>query len=184
MLKFTCRTLLWQITSQPLILLWPNLGHRCIWGTFTQFCCQRSHAKVKGHLSSNVEVYLQDSLVTNNFAIGYPIVLLFVTRESCRSTFTFDIKGTLTCDDTIAWRFPYRICDPSFGHNRINGFEVMYCNICDGQTDDIWIPYSLPPPSVGETESGEPTQKMAAIYLLSALAACRFVFTRLRVQDL
>ena len=40
--KFTCKTLLLQITSEPLSLLWPNLGHRCIWGAVT-LCCHQGH---------------------------------------------------------------------------------------------------------------------------------------------
>ena len=38
------------------------------------WCRHRSHAEVKGHLRLNVKVYLQDFLVTINFATVNPIV--------------------------------------------------------------------------------------------------------------
>ena len=68
MLKFTCKTLLRHITLHMLLQWQTNFGDRCTRGIFMLWCVQRSHGEVKGHFRSNIEVNLQDSLMTDNFA--------------------------------------------------------------------------------------------------------------------
>ena len=46
-------------------------------GTFTLRCCQGSHAKVKGHLRSNLSKFTCKTPVTNNFATVIPIMTKF-----------------------------------------------------------------------------------------------------------
>ena len=64
-LQFTCTTLLWHITWQLMVKWQPNLGHRCTRGNIMLWCCRSSHGEVKGHLRSNIKVYLQDFAISN-----------------------------------------------------------------------------------------------------------------------